>query len=382
MPRKRRSSFGSVTTMRPGVQRIRYWADKGDGKGYRRCSETVRGSYRDAKRRLAEVCVEHAGDAPCPTVSQAFERWWMPDEQDRLARGEVARQTHSMRMSTWRNHVEPVWGAVQLRDVRPLGVQEWLLGLSRWQARDALNLLRQVFAIAVRYEVVDANPAAVDYRMPKDYRKGDEGVYTLPELARMWRGMSGALRVAFTLSAFGSCRTGESLGASRDCVKRMERASGAYAAVEIRGQVTHRGREVVDRLKTEQSGRFVIVPPPYSRCIFEAAESHWWLADDGSGAPIAQSTLTRAWRRWCAENGIEHHPPKNLRKSWRTWMAGTGLSFDLIEKLMGHVGTGVSEKYYIRLTPGQMVDIMDSALAGSFKAQWDESLRLGQLGTR
>lgn len=68
--RKRRSAWGSLTEVSPGVWRIRYWGKDPATGAYRRRSSTVRGSRVDAERRRAELMVEHSGDAPCPTVGE------------------------------------------------------------------------------------------------------------------------------------------------------------------------------------------------------------------------------------------------------------------------------------------------------------------------
>ena len=93
MSGKRRSSWGSNEDAGRGRRRIRYWADLHDGRGYRRVSETVRGTRKDADDVLARRRVEHSSDAPAPTVRQAYEMWWLPDFEDRLGKGEVSANT-------------------------------------------------------------------------------------------------------------------------------------------------------------------------------------------------------------------------------------------------------------------------------------------------
>ena len=76
MPRHRpqRADWGSVTELDRGRKyRLRYWTKGSDGL-YRRRSETVRGTRREAHDRLAELRVEHATDAPCSTVGECYER--------------------------------------------------------------------------------------------------------------------------------------------------------------------------------------------------------------------------------------------------------------------------------------------------------------------
>ena len=79
MPRKRkRSSWGSEPELvRPGVYRIRYTADTGDGRGKTRRSETVYGTRRQADQRRNELRLlyeRQAGKPATPTVGEAWGR--------------------------------------------------------------------------------------------------------------------------------------------------------------------------------------------------------------------------------------------------------------------------------------------------------------------
>lgn len=83
--RQMRSAWGSIAEVRRGVWRIRYWAEGPDG--YRRRSETVRGTRRDAVERRSALMLEHGGDAPYPTVRQCWERWCLPDIERQVETG-------------------------------------------------------------------------------------------------------------------------------------------------------------------------------------------------------------------------------------------------------------------------------------------------------
>lgn len=57
MPRKR-AERGSIARLDRNRYRIRYWGDKGDGKGYRRLSANFTGTLTEARRerdRLIEL---------------------------------------------------------------------------------------------------------------------------------------------------------------------------------------------------------------------------------------------------------------------------------------------------------------------------------------
>lgn len=159
MPRRKtRSAWASITEVERGQRyRIRYWAKGADG-AYRRRSETVRGTRKDAERRRAELMLEHSEDAPCPTVGQAWERWAWPTFERRVADGDLAPSSALRYRKAWENLVGPRWADEALDAVRPLAVQQWISAMTLMQAKIAVVVLSAVMDHAVRYEVVDHNP--------------------------------------------------------------------------------------------------------------------------------------------------------------------------------------------------------------------------------
>lgn len=53
MPRKKRSTFGSVAKLSSDRWRLRWWADGPDGR--KRRTEVVHGTRREAEDRMAEM---------------------------------------------------------------------------------------------------------------------------------------------------------------------------------------------------------------------------------------------------------------------------------------------------------------------------------------
>ena len=371
MPRrkKRRSAWGSIAQVDATTYRIRWWGKSADGT-YRRMSETVRGTRKDAERRRAELMLLHSEDAPCPTVAQAWERWALPTYERRVDDGELAPRSLKQYQSAWSAHVAPRWADVPCDAVRPLHVQQWIDTLGRSQATSATRLLSAILDHAVRYEVVGHNPMRERYLMPSasTVERRDAGIWTAAQLLERWDALRGSwMEPAFILAAFGGLRVGESLGV-RAC--RVHDASAAVpcAVVEVAEQVENRGGPT-ERLKTASSARVAaIVGPPAARLLGLAAQvdDAWFLTHDGAGAHSPQSRLLAAWQRGGAE-----HPFRNLRNSWQTWMR-----YDLraprwlIERLMGHVAGDVSEMYYDRPDAARLAEMMRDLYAE--RPIWDE----------
>lgn len=363
MPKNRRSSWGSNEDAGRGRRRIRYWADLHDGRGYRRVSETIEGSRRDGDEALARRRVEHSSDAPAPTVRQAYELWWLPDFEDRLSKGEVSVNTGNLYRSMWRSRVMPRWADVEVTDVRPLQVQEWLLTLAPSTAQKSLSLLSQLMDMCVRYEVAQSNPCSARYRKPKaPARERLKDVYTLESLTSVLAAIKGTpANLPAVLCGTASCRLGEALGVKPSDVVCFESHGQVLAAVRIERQVDARG-EVSGTLKTRQSERWVVVPEPWSADVL-AVESAW-LCDLGDGSPMGQEAARRAWRRALEAAGLGYVPLQNLRNSWRTFMRWElKVPEDMCEKMMGHAGKSVGEIHYDRPERDVFVDAVAEAYA-------------------
>lgn len=355
-----RREYGSITTVKHGVQRVRYWADLHDGKGYTRRSKTIRGSKRDAAAWLAQQHVNHGSDSPTMTLGGIYDTWYKPDIDSRLKP-----RTLYVYEQCWLNTISPKWAKVQPQDVRPAKVQEWLLTLTPSTAKAALKILAPLGDLAVQYELHDTNPFRLKYRKPTDIAKQDAGIYTLAECRKLASAAEGLeIEAALILMAFGSCRVGEALGANASDVDIYQAQNGmACAAVRVCRQVDLHG-QVVESVKNYQSERYVIIPEPWSLRIRDIATGQPWLS--GCYRTLPRKDVMREWRYVCKQVGLPCHPLKNLRPSWRTYMsAELAANPETLEKLMGHKGKSVTDRHYYR---PEILALMDE-VANVFAAQ-------------
>ena len=364
MPRKqRRAQWASITEVEKGKRyRIRFWGKDAQGQ-YRRLSCTVRGTRKEAELRRAELMLDHSEDAPCPTVGQAWERWCVPEMEQRIASGDLTQHSLKLYRSSWKNHVAPTWENVPIDAVRPLRIQQWISGLGASQARYATLMLSKIMDYAVRYEYIDHNPMREKYLMPSKstIKRADAGVWTLAELEGAWRSIYGEwFEPAFLLAAFGSCRVGESLGPFAGEVELREVNGVPVALVPITRQVDNAGN-VTESLKTEQSKRVICVPGKAALRLAElssALPANWYLTHNGMGGPQSQRRLGRSWR-----DAQMAHPFRNLRNSWQTncrWELG--MPPWLLEPMMGHAGHDVTGRHYDR----PQADVFAEAVAKAY----------------
>lgn len=373
MPRRRRrSAWASITEVDKGERyRIRYWAETPEG--YRRKSETVRGTRMDAERRRSELMLLHSEDAPCPTVAQAWERWVLPTYERRLADGDMSQATVYRYRKVYEGSVAPTWAGVPLDGVRPLAVQQWISGMPLTTAKIAVVVLSAIMDAAVRYEVVAHNPMREKYLMPSPstVKRRDDGVWSLDELGELWQRVRGAwFEPAFLLAAFGSCRVGEALGVTAADVELRDVGGVPLALVRIDRQVPPTGAPV-DRLKTPQSRRTVVLAGRAALRLRDLATSmppHWFLTNDGAGKWSGQSRLNDSW----VALGTGR-PFKNLRNSWQTWMRWEAhVEPHFIERMMGHRGDGVTGRHYDKPTAELFAQVVSDAYrARPWDSEWD-----------
>ena len=354
---KRRAAWGSNEPAGNGRRRIRYWADKQDGKGYRRVSETIVGSRRDAERVLALRRIEHDADSPTPTVGQAYELWWEPWARRRVEAGKTKARSLANYRLAWEKRVRPRWGDVSVSDVRPPDLQRWFLGLTYSQAALCKVVLSKVLDLARFEGATDNDPFSASIEMPpRALTARSTDSLELEELPGVWDAVRGTeVEAPFLLCAYGSCRVGESLAVRPDEVEEVE-CAGVGAAVARVARQARNGRGDVSAehdMKTRDSERWVVVPGAPGRRLLElageaSARGDEWLVESG-GLTIGTARASRVWKSALADAGLRFVTMSTLRPTWQTIAKyKLGIEPNVIERLMGHTSPGVTGQHYDR----------------------------------
>ena len=377
MPKKRRSTFGSVTRLDKNRWRLRWWADGPDGR--KRRTEIVRGTRREAEDRMAEIRLDVGSDpGGCMTLGQVWERWAHPEALDRLADGSLSQSSVRNMEQSWKSKIAPRWADVPCSSIAPVDVQKWLLTMTNSTGRLAKVYASQVMDKAVLYGVCQSNPFSLRLRLSKEGTTEDAGVYSLDEMRSVLAAVRGSyIEAAVILAGFGSARVGESLGVMASEVRRSEAFGVTVAVAPVVRQVDRNGG-VSDRLKNRQSERPLVIPGPVGSRLLKLAEEavargDRWLVDGGDGMPVSQKAVGREWKRALSEAGVPVHPYKNLRNSWETWMHWTmGVDPLMIEPMMGHAGSSVTAKHYDRPVEEMFVDTIAKAYKSHpYANDWD-----------
>ena len=340
--KKTRAQWGSIDydpTRRVG--HIRFWASL-DERGYRRHCVTVRGTRQQVENKRAELMLDHSADAPCPTLGEVYRKWYLPDRERQHESGDLSTKTMEQDASLWRAHVSKRWEDVPCDQIRPLDVQQWVTSsLTGVTASRAVNQGKRILEYAVRYECIPSNPMAVSYVLPSrsTIKKGDDYTGSLTELGEIWRdhAFGKFWEAAFICAAFGSARVGEALAPLSDDVWTTERNGVFVAVVPIVAQVSNTTKRIETDLKTTWGPRDIVIP-------------------GAAGKRLAE--------HWTKELGQDVHPFKNLRKSWETFTKWyLRVPSEMVERMMGHVGQGVTGHHYDRPETEHFIDVLTERYA-------------------
>lgn len=354
---------------RRDAHRIRYWGKDPESGVYRRMSEVVHGTRRDAQRRRAELVAIHGAEKGTLTMRQLWDTLYLPSLERRLEDGAFTKTSLQLYRSMWRRHISPRWADVPCDSLRPLEIQQWFDTLALSAALKSRIVMGGMLDMAVRYELAEKNPMREKYVMPSErtVERDDDGIWSHAQLMEVWERVARDKwwEAAFLLSGFGGLRVGEALGVMGECVSDGSRLGVTLALVDVRRQIPNKGQVPVERLKTRQSRRVAVVPGPAATRLLEIADGSVWLSGDGLGNPNSQPRLNASWA-----NNMEavpedmRHPFRNLRNSWQTMMRWeVGMEPQHIEPLMGHKVPGVTGAHYDRPTVDMFADKVAEAWA-------------------
>ena len=367
MPRKKqRRAWGSVTEIKRGKKYVLRWPDHAKGCG--RATETFYGTYRAACDRMDAIHAKVMDNGPAPryaTIGDIYDDYVSAEYRAKLKAGKLKQRSLDLYERTWRLSIAPRWADAAIADVKAVDVQDWLLSLTKSQANISIVVLKSVGDAAVRYELSSKNVFREKYIHPDKSKTITKEVYDGAKCEQVYiqyvKGTS--VEVPYILTAFAGCRTGEALGLRCSEVRRIKRKGRVFAIARIVRRMEQTGYAPMPDgdLKTPESMRTIIVPPPYGQALLDIAESKMalgieWLADCGDGLPMNRGTVNGRWNKTVPDD--VRIPMRNLRASWRTiaeleWH----MPRVLLEIAMGHRLEGTTGKHYLRPSEGQLVEM-------------------------
>lgn len=181
-----------------------------------------------------------------------------------------AMSTYSSNVGTINNYISPFIGNMKLKDITPRVLEKYyqqllktkpvnnpitgkpkneLIGTST--VRDVHKLLRNCFGQAVKWELIEKNPA-LHATVPK-HKKQDREIWTAETLFHATEVCEDKrLRLAINLAFACSLRIGELLGLTWDCVDISEEAiKTGYASISINKELQRVTRAALDSLENK-----------------------------------------------------------------------------------------------------------------------------------
>ena len=374
-----RSSWGTKTKVGKNKWRIR-WCEW-DGRDRVRKSKTLypctSHEADDELRRLWQLhhLRPEEREVPCPTFAQCWEDWYLPQLNEQVEKGELAKNTRKGYTGYWRASIAPRWADTPMDKVDVHEYQLWLKSLTPSMARLANITVGNMVNCAKLHQVKGITFKDVKYKMPKEKRGSEDSaleVYTLAELKTLMGEVRGKPYESIViLMGAGSCRVGEATAAAIADISFETYQNRVYAVYDLHRQFGY-NRDGFMPLKTAESHRPIVVPEPWSLRLREIAEerkadNELFLADRGNGVPIPRDMTNRLWREdFKGESySVRYLPMTKLRNSWATAMLWKyDIPSQMVDKMMGHAAKNVLGKNYDRPDKQMFIETVDKALFG------------------
>lgn len=341
-----RSQFGTISKESADKYRI-FWQ-----QGGRKRSETVHGSREDAEIALAQ----HKLDTKGAVDDVSMSNYWkiaVVSTFDTLSERTIYDYNR-----LWSVELEPRFGSIRFSQLNWRLVEGNLAEIaSPTVQHDAYRLLKKVCNLALRDGLLKSNPVDRSIRL-KELKKRPKLTYTREELLEVLRnGRKYKHFYCVLLEIGGGLRHEEACAVTQSDVSSFEQNGRLYAAINIDKALTSvGGKKVLKGTKNGFSVREAVIGEPFASELLSIMDR---LPDstDNQANPV---TISRNWKRYCANNGIRYVPFAHMRTMFSTFHAEAGSIDSLVSLAMGHSGWTTRSRNYMAQTRAGMVLIADS----------------------
>ena len=337
---------------------------------YRR--ETIRGTKRDADKRLAELLHQlNTGTyiTPGKTTFGDYLAQWLKD----YARPNLSPRTAEGYESIIRVHLQPALGSIPLTEIRPEHLQHYYsekLSGGRYDGTGALSpttvshhhtLLHRALRQALQWQLIGRNPA--DAITPP--RPARTEMHTLSE-DDLFRFLDAARETPyyalFYLALFTGMRRSELLALRWSDVDLL------LCQLYVTRSLHHlRTGELVFRApKTAKGRRMVSLSPSTAQVLQEhrdrQASQRAMLGaplrdddlvfSDHEGRPLLPDTVSNAWRRLAKRTGLQGIRLHDGRHTHASLMLKQGVHPKVVQERLGHATISTTLDLYSHVSPG------------------------------
>lgn len=251
--------------------------------------------------------------------------------------------------ASWRIHVEPRWGKVELRRIVNSDVAEWLAGIgkSATVAHRAYGVLNGILNQAVKDGRIPKNPAArVDTLPSKASRRRHR--YLSPAELHKVADASGTHKALVLTLGYCGLRWGEAIalrGGDVDLLKR--RIAVRRNAVEVAGEI-HVGTP-----KTRAGARLVPIPSAVSDALksrlddIDPDELVFPSPSGGYMRRVRASSGSKSWWKSALKvAGVENMVLHDLRHTAASIAVSAGGNVKAIQRMLGHESAAMTLDVY------------------------------------
>ena len=252
-----------------------------DSKGARKQKWETYKTQAEAKVRLKEIeYKEQIGTFVVPQCNTLDDL--LREYTSLYGKSTWALSTYTSNVSLISNYISPIIGSMKLKDITPRVLEKYYARLLKTKpvnnpvtgkpkgefvgtstVRDVHKLLRNCFGQAVKWEILEKNPA-LHATVPK-HKKQKREIWTAAELFHATAVCEDArLKLCINMAFACSLRAGELLGLTWDCVDISEEAiNTGYASITVNKELQ---RVTKDALKVlDNKDVFYVFPAKNSR---------------------------------------------------------------------------------------------------------------------
>ena len=275
--------------------------------------------------------------------------------------------------SLLRVHILPTFGSTRLDRIHTMSIETWIVerrasGLSASRVRQAHQVLRQVFAAAVKARYLRSNPA-VGVKLPR-LRHREQLFLEPTEIDRLAGVMPAQFKALVYIFAYGGLRWGEAAALRR---RRVDVLRGRLEVAESLADVA--GEHVFGPTKNYRN-RTIVLPGFLRDMLNDQLVDHAAPGPNGllftaeNGAPLRNSNFNgRVWQRAVAKAGLpETLRMHDLRHTAVALLISRGAHPEAIKRYMGHSSIAVTMDIYGHLFPSDAEE-----LAAKLDALWRDS---------
>lgn len=318
------------------------------------------------------------------TFSQFVELW-----KEKYAEKQLERKTLYTYMVNLNTRILPAFGNLQLDQIRPLHIVDFLDSLGKVGSRKdnkqgALSsgtiqmnhrVLKNIFSRAVEWKVIKDNPAA-EVRKPKVTYK-EIIPYDEEEIRAMLQALQKEpyhWRMMITLALTTGMRRGELLALEG---KQIDWKTGVIDVLQSIS-ISLKGEVIVKEPKTKNSKRKIALPPSvleelrnyYTYRVKERNKigdawqggEHFFLFAHEDGRPFHHESPYQWFRQFIKKNGFRYIRFHDLRHTSATLLINQGVHAKLISERLGHGSITTTMNIY-----GHALRSADQAAADKFE---------------